>query len=158
MKKPVDEIYMREWLQFAPLLHRYMLHLPPPEAEFSLPITQAQALLMLTVAPSLTMTQLAQRLCMSRQQVTQVVKELERKGLAERKTSEENRRLVLVCLSEQGRALSDVVVHKNAERLAELFGEMTEEERRTVRGTLAIFRRVFQRVLENAEKSPTPKE
>lgn len=145
-----SDTYVRELLALTPLLFKNLFTSPP---EGGLPPTQMQSLLLLSVTPNLTMTQLAQRLYISRQQLTQVVEELVRKGLVEREKSAENRRVVLVRLSEKGRALADGIARCNAQRVADFLQELDEHERQTVLEALSIFRAMLQRRLERTEQA-----
>ena len=151
-----SEVYVRELLALTPLLFRNMFQAGPPKPV--LPPTQVQGVLLLSVAPKLSMTQLAQRLHISRQQLTQVVEELVRKGLVEREKSPENRRVVLVCLSEKGRCLADEILRNNAERLADVLQELTESERQTILEAFSIFRTMLQRRLERTEQASSQME
>jgi MarR family 2-MHQ and catechol resistance regulon transcriptional repressor len=61
--------------------------------------------------------------------VTYVVDKLEKKGLIQREVSPEDRRLVLVKLTEDGQALFDDIFPKHTETIADVFSVLTDEDK-----------------------------
>jgi MarR family transcriptional regulator, 2-MHQ and catechol-resistance regulon repressor len=64
--------------------------------------------------------------------VTYVVDKLEKKGLIQRELSPEDRRSVIVKLTDTGQALFDDIFPKHTEAIAEVFAVLTDEEKRTL--------------------------
>jgi len=60
--------------------------------------------------------------------VTVILDNLEKDGLVERVRSAEDRRIVMVQLSAQGKKLFDSIFRRHAERITELASVLTEEE------------------------------
>ena len=72
------------------------------------------------------MTQLASRLAVSKQQLTKIVDCLVKKELVQRMGSSQNRRLVLLELTDQGKQLINQILAKQAEKAMLLFSGVTK--------------------------------
>ena len=100
----VDEQSMRLVASLEALFHRMMLS-PPPSDRLSLDCTkeEARALIVLSLRREMTMSDLAEALGVPLSTATHTVDKLVTKELAFRTRSEQDRRLVLVGMSESGR-------------------------------------------------------
>lgn len=104
-------------------------HMPPYTGEFRLPPHQFHCLnILYRNDDPLSMSELAEKLAVSNQQLTRIVDLLVGSELAERSTSPDNRRVVLVKISEKGKnlvATSDIHMKTNA---AKILSDVSEEE------------------------------
>ena len=78
----------------------------------------------------MTHTQLSGRILMSGSNVTTVVDNLERKGWVCRERDARDRRVGVVSLTEEGRALIAEIFPEHARGVAEILGTLTAEEQR----------------------------
>lgn len=111
-----------------------------------LPPGQVQALLILLLCgrPALNMTELAKGLEISRQQLTKMADTLCERGFIERTVSPESRREVLVSITDEGRALCDLVI-KEREKQMELFlSPASDEEKKTILDACLIVKRLLE--------------
>ena len=97
--------------------------------ELELTLPQAQVLRVLRRGPLQT-GQLAAEMRISAPAVTQLTDRLIRKGLIERHAAADDRRCVIVALSEEGRQLVDRFRERRREIFDEALAELTETERR----------------------------
>lgn len=102
-------------------------------ARFDLSFAQAMALRELD--EPLPMRDLADRLCCDASNVTGIVDRLEARGLVERRTAPDDRRVKHLVLTEAGRTLRDEHRHGLAVDLP-LLDELTADERRQLAGLL----------------------
>ena len=93
---------------------------------------QFNAILLLDEKGSQTLSQLSKSLSRTRCTVTGIVDRLEGKGLARRKRSREDRRMVYVSLTEKGRELAVELMEKVAPEISQLrskiMGKLTDSE------------------------------
>jgi DNA-binding MarR family transcriptional regulator len=97
--------------------------------ELELTLPQAQALRVLRRGPLLT-GQLAAELRISAPAITQLTDRLIRKGLIERSATEDDRRCVIIALSEEGRRLVDSFRQRRRKIFNEALADLSESERR----------------------------
>ena len=121
---PEDMALVQEFLTIMPMLHRYIFQHQLEECDVLISPNQMHALLTLKLFPRSNMTQLASRLMVSKQQLTKIVDVLAEKGLVRRLGDENNRRLVLLELTETGAHAVDIFKHAQAEKAARFFSDI----------------------------------
>ena len=97
--------------------------------ELELTLPQAQVLRVLRRGPLQT-GQLAAQMRISAPAITQLTDRLIRKGLIERSAAVDDRRCVIVALSDEGRSLVDQFRQRRGEIFDEALSELSEKERR----------------------------
>ncbi|MBV9210420.1 MAG: MarR family transcriptional regulator [Acidobacteria bacterium] len=107
----------------ALMIDRYQKHV----AELDLTLTQAQALRILRRGAVPT-GQLASTLKISAPAITQLTDRLLRKGLIERSSAKDDRRCVIVALSEHGRQLVDQFRHRRREIFSRALEHLSHDE------------------------------
>ena len=128
-------------LCLMPLLFRRIFQISRKCVLSDLPSTQLQTMILLDrAAEPFCMTQLAEELCVSPQQFTKVARALEERGYVRREQSRENRRMVLLDLTENGRAVLESLLCDARARLAGTLEEYAEEELRTLLQATEILR------------------
>jgi MarR family 2-MHQ and catechol resistance regulon transcriptional repressor len=85
------------------------------------------------------MRELAEHLTVAVNSVTSIVDNLERKGLARRQRSEEDRRVVRVELTEDGRVMYRSVTDANLRLFRSMLGALTEDEQEIF---MVLFRKI----------------
>lgn len=98
-------------------------------AELELTFAQAQVLRVLRRAP-VTTGQLAEELQISAPAITQLTDRLCRKGYIERRAAADDRRCVIVALTDEGRELVDEFRRRRKEVLGGALAQLNEDERR----------------------------
>lgn len=131
----------RETLQLLPLLFRQIFQTSKRAMLPELPPTQLQALMLLERAgrPAC-MTSLAEELCVSRQQFTKVANALVEKGYVAREPSSENRRMILLTITPEGKAALRGILRDAIDALSDSFYCYTEEELRILQKAAQILR------------------
>lgn len=97
---------------------------------------QVGLLRQLVDAPGLSGAQLARRLLITPQGVQLALSALERRGLVERKPDPHHGRILRAYLTDEGRAVTSVVVADALAAHDEVFGALTPDEQETLRGLL----------------------
>lgn len=138
-----DITLVREFLTVLPILHRYIF-MQSGGCKSPIPASQMLALLSLNLFPCSSMTQLATRLMVSKQQLTKIVDSLVEKNMVRRMSSEENRRLVLLELTDKGTEVIEKMQTYQAEKASRLFSQITEEERLNLIQSLELIRRILK--------------
>ncbi|GGA11047.1 MarR family transcriptional regulator [Paenibacillus marchantiophytorum] len=69
--------------------------------------------------------------------ITRILDQLERKGLVERRANETDRRSFLTYITDQGRALNDILTPIERRAIASLLNQFSEEQVQLLRGMLA---------------------
>jgi len=87
--------------------------------------------------PGLSGADLARRLLITPQGVQLALKELERRGLVERKQDPQHARILQAYLTDQGRKVASAVVSDAIAAHETVFGVLTSEEQQTLRDLLA---------------------
>lgn len=87
-----------------------------------------QALMALRAEGPVSMRRFAELLDVSEASATGIVNRMERRGIAQRRHSTDDRRLVLVDLTERGRTALAALDDARRRRLARLVAELTDEE------------------------------
>ena len=101
---------------------------PPHHKEEKLPRHAVFSLLILQKMKKVSMSELAQRLGVSNQQITRIVKELEENNALVRETDEKNRRQVNVSLSAEGKALAESYAKKAMDAFRNKLNVLEEDE------------------------------
>lgn len=73
--------------------------------------------------------QIGEKILVTSGSITYVVNKLEKKGLLERKTCEEDRRIIYAALTEKGQSFLDEIFPQHAETLSRAFRGLTTEEK-----------------------------
>lgn len=121
--------------------------------DFALPPGQLHALIAIRKQQPLNMTQLADHLLMTRQQLTKVVDSLVERGFVRRGTDPENRRLVILTLSDAGTAYVKQLIYDQPHMLQRLLE--TLDEYATERFLEAI--EILKEVLSKLDSPPKAK-
>jgi MarR family transcriptional regulator, 2-MHQ and catechol-resistance regulon repressor len=106
-------------------VHQPILKIDLTESQFGV----LEALLHLGPLPQ---RQLAEKILRSHGNVTLVVDQLEKRGLVRRARGDTDRRMMLVQLTEEGRALVSGVFPAHAAHVADELSRLTEEEQRAL--------------------------
>jgi DNA-binding MarR family transcriptional regulator len=104
---------------------RYMRKLP---GGGTLSLVHIQVLVTLEAEGALPMRVLAERMDVSQASATGIVDRMEQRGLVERRRGDDDRRVVRVALTDLGRETMDGFAAERRDRLAEILGELTDEE------------------------------
>ena len=123
-------ILIQETLSFFLSIYRYACQQWTAFRE-GLPPAQIQALIELSMNPGLNMTRLAGRMLVSKQQLTKIIGALVEKGFVERAESHQNRRVILLYLTDRGQhyviEISRSFSEKFSAFLSEADGLQTEQ-------------------------------
>ena len=131
----------RETLQLLPLLFRQIFQTSKRAVLPQLPPTQLQALMLLErEGKPACMTWLAEELCVSRQQFTKVANALVDKGFVAREPSSENRRMILLTITPEGKMALCGILQDAIDALSGSFSCYTEDELRILRNAGQILR------------------
>lgn len=87
--------------------------------------------------PGLSGAELARRLLITPQGVQLALNSLERRGLVERKQDPRHGRILRAYLTDEGRAVTEVVITDAIAAHDQVFGVLTPDEQETLRGLLA---------------------
>jgi DNA-binding MarR family transcriptional regulator len=134
-----EDLPRQAWALLFELMHAHMRNFPALAAEFELSPVQAHVLRSLGEAP-LAMSTLATYLSCDASNVTGLVDRLEARGLVARKSSEQDRRVKMLVLTEAGEALR--------ERLLERLSEPPEAIARLPDADLRALRDLMRRALD----------
>lgn len=108
------ELPKQAWTLLFELMHAHMRNFPALAAEFELSPVQAHVLRQLGEAP-LAMSTLANYLSCDASNVTGLVDRMEARGLVARRSSEQDRRVKMLVLTEEGAALRERLLERMAE-------------------------------------------
>jgi DNA-binding MarR family transcriptional regulator len=129
----------RTAIQIFPLIGRLM-DLYMRYSDRGLSMIHFEVLIQLTAQP-LTVTDLAERHNISAASVSKTVTVLEERGWLTRTRSSEDRRVVLLRLTEAGQAVLDDVQRQTLDSMTGLFSQLSPEERESiVRGLETLFK------------------
>ena len=141
---PEDMALVQEFLTIMPMLNRYIFQNPLEECRLPISPNQMLALLSLKLFPRSNMTQLASRLMVSKQQLTKIVDVLVDKKLVRRLSDENNRRLVLLELTDDGTKAMDALQRTQAMKSAALFSGISGEDRKSLIDAIHLVERVLK--------------
>ena len=105
-------------------------------SEHGVSTAQIGMLRQLATEPGLSGADLARRLLISPQGVQLALKELERRGLVERKQDPQHGRILQAFLTDQGRKVAEAVVSDAIAAHAKVFGVLSSDEQETLRDLL----------------------
>lgn len=105
---------------------------------------QGRVLLLLKMQPAISQKELAYLLDMRQQSLSELLAKLERSGYITRTPSEEDKRITLISLTEEGRKAADEVQAQKKD-LCGMFDALNEEEQQQFAGYL-------QRIIESLQK------
>ncbi len=129
------------WALLFELMHAHMRDFPALAAEFELSPVQAHVLRQLGEAP-LAMSTLAGYLSCDASNVTGLVDRMEARGLVERRSSEQDRRVKMLVLTDAGAALRERLLERMAEP-PEAISRLGDDDLRALRD---IIRRALHSV------------
>ena len=129
--KPEEGLPRQAWALLFELMHAHMRNFPALAAEFELSPVQAHVLRQLGEAP-LAMSTLAGYLSCDASNVTGLVDRMEARGLVERKSSEQDRRVKMLVLTAAGAALRERLLERMAEP-PEPIAALPDEDLRALR-------------------------
>ena len=118
-----------------------------------------QVLTTLDAGGALPMSRLAEALDVSQASATGIVDRMEQRGLVERRGDPDDRRVVLVAPTDEGRGMIEGVSAERKERLMRLLDELTDDELDGfLRGSRALraARRRLHGSLDGDEETPNP--
>ncbi|MCP3168366.1 MarR family winged helix-turn-helix transcriptional regulator [Myxococcus qinghaiensis] len=119
------------WTLLFELMHAHMRNFPALAAEFELSPVQAHVVRQLGEGP-LAMSTLANYLSCDASNVTGLVDRMEARGLVERRSSEQDRRVKMLVLTESGVALRERLLARLAEP-PELIASLSDDDLRALR-------------------------
>ena len=137
---------IRKALNLTPLLRSTLIRPQEVSPVADLPSTQLQALFVLNVTPPLSMSVLARKLAISKQQLTKIADALVARGCVSRSSDEKNRRVILLSLPEEGRALVRALQDEVVERMLPQFGRLDESELQEFSQAADTIRRLLDKV------------
>lgn len=123
---PAGELPRQAWTLLFELMHTHMRNFPALAAEFDLSPVQAHVLRQLGEGP-LAMSTLAAYLSCDASNVTGLVDRMEARGLVVRRSSEQDRRVKMLVLTEDGAALRERLLERIFEP-PEAICELPEED------------------------------
>ncbi|CAA0127761.1 putative HTH-type transcriptional regulator [Mycolicibacterium vanbaalenii] len=106
-------------------------------SEHGVSTAQIGMLRQLVREPGLSGADLARRLLISPQGVQLAVKELERRGLVERKQNPQHGRMLQAYLTDEGRKVANAVVNDAIDAHHKVFGVLSSDEQATLRELLS---------------------
>lgn len=109
--------------------HEELLRRVMAMAPCDLTRTEMSIVVTLNAVGPLAMTPLSQCIAVSKEQASRAVKPLVARGYVERRHSEENRRIVVVQLTDEGTAFLDGLMERALSSLEELIEPLSDEER-----------------------------
>lgn len=118
----------------------------PSEEEYSLAPTQMMALTVLKNQPPVNMTQLSELLDIPRQQLTKVIDALVSKGLVKRYTAPDNRKVVMVEITQKGRDCLHNLFFDAKSRLSKFLDFLSERQREDFMEALSTFKRIMSEI------------
>ncbi len=121
------------------LLKALNLHLIDEISEHQVSLAQLQAIRFLRNHSVVMMGNLAAGLSISYPSATNMVKRLEKRGLAKRRVNPTDKREVQVALTERGRELADRMDQERVERLEQVLGRMEAADRESLLRGLRAF-------------------
>ncbi|MFP2928299.1 MarR family winged helix-turn-helix transcriptional regulator [Pyxidicoccus sp. 3LG] len=126
-----SDLPRQAWTLLFELMHAHMRNFPALAAEFELSPVQAHVLRQLGEAP-LAMSTLAGYLSCDASNVTGLVDRMEARGLVARRSSEQDRRVKMLVLTEDGAALRERLLERMAEP-PEAIAALPDEDLRALR-------------------------
>ncbi|MBJ6760000.1 MarR family transcriptional regulator [Myxococcaceae bacterium JPH2] len=135
-----QELAHEAWALLFEVMHAHMRNFPALAAEFDLSPVQAHVVRQLGEGP-LAMSTLASYLSCDASNVTGLVDRMEVRGLVERRSSEHDRRVKMLVLTEAGAALRERLLERLAEPPA-VIANMPEADLKSLRD---IMRRARER-------------
>ena len=118
--------------------------------ELELSFSHIRALHLLAIAPALAMKELAEQLQLTPPSVTALTRRLVQTGLVARQPHAEDSRVVLLSLTDDGRALLTQLYHERLERMECLLEALTPEEQQ-------VFLDLLERAVQAMQSSPAEK-
>jgi DNA-binding MarR family transcriptional regulator len=142
---PLDEQSMRLVASLETLFHRMMLSPQSPDRpSFEVTKEEVRAMIVLSLRSEITMSDLAEALAVPLSTATHTVDKLVSKDLALRTRSEQDRRLVLVTMSENGRKFQEALRAKHKSTARSWLGPLTPGEREIFLELMAKITRLAQ--------------
>lgn len=111
----------------------------------NLSMLQLQALLFLKKHPSVSMHEIADNFKIELPSATSLIETINKVGLVERKVDSQDRRIVRILLTEQGKTLLKQATKMRTKKIANILSYLSNEDKNDLL-------RIMQKLLENLEK------
>lgn len=117
-------------------------------AQLGVTVSQGYTLLALPHTDAVSMNELSEAMGLANSTMTRMVDQLVRKGLAHRKSDDEDRRIVRVRLTARGQEVQHTLEEALHDFFTQALGEIREDERPAVLGALERITRLVSRGLK----------
>ncbi|WP_167568847.1 MarR family winged helix-turn-helix transcriptional regulator [Brevibacillus migulae] len=124
------------------------LHLQPHE----ITTEQFSLLRRLNEQDGISQKELAKRVGKDQTNITRILDQLERKGLAKRMPNQEDRRSFLAYVTDEGRALDDVLVPIEQEVIRQVLADLSDEDVRHVKTLLTRIEQKASSLIESLDR------
>lgn len=122
-------VITEEMMDLLPHLIKLLFHNSSNEKFHLLPSTHLRVLLTLMKYGTMNVTHIAEHMEIQRQQLTKVLESLSNKNLVCRKENPQNRRLILIEITDEGEKYIKSLIRKKAERISEFLEGLSAEEK-----------------------------
>lgn len=155
-----DPLAFEAMLMLARAYQAHTKAVAPTQAEFGLSGARFSVLraLYLSDGDRLPMKEIARRLLVTAPNVTRLVEGLARDGLVSRENNREDRRMVWIALTPEGRGLFETLRPQRIRQAERHFGKLDEEEKRLLIHLLTKLRMSIVMRSLSPEKFPEPLE
>lgn len=138
-------------MQIVYRINRSFSHSCLDDRILSLPPAQLHALFSIQKQQPLNMTQLAEYMLVTRQQLTKIIDSLVEKGLVERGADPENRRHVILRLSDEGLLYVRQLMYDQPNFLSQLLGALNDTEAHRFLEAISIMKDVLSKAISKPE-------
>jgi DNA-binding MarR family transcriptional regulator len=136
-----------ENIGFFPYFVKALLEDFDPELEdTTLNRTQRKTLIFLTKESGKTMSELSERAVLEKGSFTTVIDKLIAEGLAERERDENDRRKIIVTITDKGREIAETISDKLCEHLETKLSRLPEEDFKEVIATTEMVKKVSMKL------------
>ena len=136
---------VREVIQLAPIIKQQFVRPVDACVSGKIPPNQMSILNILSKHDSQTMVQLSKQILVCRQQMTQLIDEMVKKGLIARAANENDRRSVCIALTDYGRTRLDELNAELVLELRQVFEAYTDEQKASLMANAREIRRIVSR-------------
>ncbi|WP_058303424.1 MarR family winged helix-turn-helix transcriptional regulator [Gorillibacterium timonense] len=136
MERTLSEMLLHQFHLFQKLIHRERARQRHHHHDFTIARGQGHLLGVLLARDGMTQKELSNLLQVRPASLGELVSKLELNGLVERRTNEEDKRVINVFLTEKGRAAISGVVDSRSAMIDPLFAALNEDEKLQLSGLL----------------------
>jgi len=129
-----------ELMDLIPQLNKLFYHSIERTDSCLLPPTHMRVLITLIKCGTLNVTNIAGHMGIQRQQLTKILDTLSDKKLICRTENPENRRLILISITEEGKSYIKNMIRKKAEIFSEFLNTLTDEDKKTLMRSIHILK------------------